>query len=57
VNEELRWAAIEIFANDEFKKSGIEDSMRVVLAFLRRPRYGKTGRTLEMRLASGEVSS
>jgi hypothetical protein len=41
VNEELRWAAIDIFANDEFKKSGIEDSVRVILAILRWPRYGR----------------
>ena len=35
VNEELRWAAIDILANDEFKKSGIENSVRVMLAILR----------------------
>jgi hypothetical protein len=38
VNEELRWAAIDVLANDEFKKSGIEDSVRVILAILRWPR-------------------
>jgi hypothetical protein len=41
----------------KFKKSGIEDSMTVVLAILRWPRIWQTGRTLEMRLALGEVSS
>jgi len=33
VNDELRWAVVDIFADNEFKKPGIKDSMRGLLAF------------------------